>query len=214
MPTKSTAADAKKRAKPKLRDEVNKFKQELILEKAIDLFYENGYTRTTMAQIADELGVTKPFLYQRYQSKEDILEDVFSRAEAMSVIAAEAILSTSEPPDAKLRTLVTSVVDTALNNYRLTAVYYTEERNLSPSKTARPVSLRQQWENVLTKILEEGRRKKLFKFGDISCTVNVMLGGILWSAHWYPEFMDKSRDWIVNEVSDAVMAVVGYRSRQ
>ncbi|MFG2847135.1 TetR/AcrR family transcriptional regulator [Kitasatospora sp. NPDC048296] len=47
-----------------------------IHEVALELFAELGYERTTMRQIADRLGITRPALYYHYRSKEDILAAV------------------------------------------------------------------------------------------------------------------------------------------
>lgn len=192
-----------------MRDQVNKFKQELILSKAIDLFYEQGYTGTTMAQIASELGVTKPFLYQRYQSKEDLLEEMFTRTEALSLASAQATIASSDTPERKLHKIVSQVVELGIDNHRLVSVFYSEERNLPPRKVARSKKLREQWQASLEKLLEEGRRKKVFSFGDVKLTIHVMLGGILWSYHWFPEYGVKSRDLVIREVTNAVLAIVG-----
>lgn len=192
-----------------MRQQINKFKQELILSKAVDLFYEHGYTGTTMAQIASELGVTKPFLYQRYPSKEDILEDVFTRTEALSLATAQATIASTEPPEAKLRAIVQNVVELGIDNYRLVSVFYSEERNLQPRKVTRSKKLREQWQATMEKLLEEGRRKKVFRFGDAKLTVHAMLGAILWSYHWFPEYGAKSRDMVVKELTSAVLAIVG-----
>jgi AcrR family transcriptional regulator len=43
---------------------------------ALEAFAEHGYERTTMQQIADRLGITRPALYFHYRSKEDILASI------------------------------------------------------------------------------------------------------------------------------------------
>jgi AcrR family transcriptional regulator len=45
-----------------------------ILEAALDLFSEHGFERTTLQQIADQLGLTKAALYYHFRSKDDLLE--------------------------------------------------------------------------------------------------------------------------------------------
>lgn len=50
--------------------------RERIHEAALDLFADLGYERTTMQQIADRLGITRPALYYHYRSKQDILAAV------------------------------------------------------------------------------------------------------------------------------------------
>ena len=45
----------------KIRDEVTALKRERTLGAAVDLFYEKGYENTTLDEVAERLGVTKPF---------------------------------------------------------------------------------------------------------------------------------------------------------
>lgn len=54
------------------RDEVRK----KIVEAAYGLFLRKGYHATTMGEIADSLGVTKPALYQYFPGKEDLYSAV------------------------------------------------------------------------------------------------------------------------------------------
>ena len=46
--------------------------RERILEVAIDLFIEEGYEKTSLREIAERVGVTKPALYYHFENKEAI----------------------------------------------------------------------------------------------------------------------------------------------
>lgn len=48
-------------------------KREAILRVAIDLFGERGFAGTSLDDVADRLGVTKPTIYHYFKTKEDIL---------------------------------------------------------------------------------------------------------------------------------------------
>ena len=56
-----------------MREEILAYKRERILEEAVKLFYERGFTGTTLDDIAAELGVTKPFIYTHFRSKTELL---------------------------------------------------------------------------------------------------------------------------------------------
>src|SRR6202020_1691135 len=47
--------------------------RERILNVALDLFIEKGFDKTSLREIAEQLGVTKAALYYHFASKEDIL---------------------------------------------------------------------------------------------------------------------------------------------
>ena len=50
--------------------------REQILEVSLDLFSINGYEATSIAQIADAVGIRKASLYSHFAGKQDILESV------------------------------------------------------------------------------------------------------------------------------------------
>ncbi len=59
-----------------MRDEITAYKRERILGEAVKLFYERGFSGTTLDDIAGALGVTKPFIYTHFRSKVELLEAV------------------------------------------------------------------------------------------------------------------------------------------
>jgi AcrR family transcriptional regulator len=54
-------------------------REERILDAAVALMLRQGYDKTTMSDIAEEAGVGRGILYQRFQSKDDLFEALLSR---------------------------------------------------------------------------------------------------------------------------------------
>lgn len=64
-----------------------------LFDVALSLFAEHGYASTTMDDIAEAAGVTKPLVYQHFESKRALyleLMDVFSRELVDRIVAATA----------------------------------------------------------------------------------------------------------------------------
>ncbi len=64
-----------------------------LFEVALSLFAEHGYASTTMDDIAEAAGVTKPLVYQHFESKRALyleLMDVFSRELVTRIVKATA----------------------------------------------------------------------------------------------------------------------------
>jgi AcrR family transcriptional regulator len=62
---------------------ITEYKEEVrkkIVEAAFRLFLDKGYHGTTMDEIAESLGVTKPALYQYFPGKEDLFAAVAERS--------------------------------------------------------------------------------------------------------------------------------------
>jgi AcrR family transcriptional regulator len=64
-----------------------------LFEVALSLFAEHGYASTTMDDIAEAAGVTKPLVYQHFESKRALyleLMDVFSKELVTGIVKATA----------------------------------------------------------------------------------------------------------------------------
>ncbi len=63
----------------------------LILEAATALFRQYGYEKTTLDEIAETAGISKGSIYLEFESKEDILFAVVSKAKAEQLAEMQAI---------------------------------------------------------------------------------------------------------------------------
>ena len=74
---------------------------EQTLNVAHALFAERGYAAVTMDEVAGEVGVTKPLLYNYFGNKERLYVACMERAgDALSATIAEAVRATASPGDA------------------------------------------------------------------------------------------------------------------
>ena len=80
-----------------MREEILAYKRERILEEAVKLFYERGFSGTTLDDIAGKLGVTKPFIYTHFRSKVELLEAVCRPTIEMSLNAIAQAAQTMTP---------------------------------------------------------------------------------------------------------------------
>jgi AcrR family transcriptional regulator len=87
------AADAE--ARPPRQRMAPEERREAILEAALSVFSDLGYTQATLNDVADRVGVTKGCLYHYFESKERLLLDLIEDRIGAAIIANEA-LSSSE----------------------------------------------------------------------------------------------------------------------
>ena len=64
-------------AKKKVADVTESTVKQRLLRAALDLFTERGYAATSVREIVDAAGVTKPVLYYYFKNKEDIYLELF-----------------------------------------------------------------------------------------------------------------------------------------
>ncbi len=71
--------------------------KEAVLQSALDLFYEKGYSRTTFDEIAKRIGLTKGAAYWHFRNKADLLAELmnikFKQKQNLAKIQSEKILT-------------------------------------------------------------------------------------------------------------------------
>jgi TetR/AcrR family transcriptional regulator len=85
-------------------------KRRAILRRSAKLFAQNGYDRTSMAQVASASGVSKALLYHYYVGKESLLFDIL-HAHLLDLMDAVRSVDTKLRPRARLRALIGAVLD-------------------------------------------------------------------------------------------------------
>jgi TetR/AcrR family transcriptional regulator len=86
-------------------------KREAILREAAVLFATRGFDRTSMAEIAQALGVSKALFYHYYRSKDELLFDIIKSHLIELVEAAEGADDANLSPDARLHAVVVAIFE-------------------------------------------------------------------------------------------------------
>jgi AcrR family transcriptional regulator len=92
--------------------------RERILDVALDLFIEKGFDKTSLREIAEQLGVTKAALYYHFASKEDILMALHLRLHEFGLDALTQ-LGDQEPTPARWADLLDQIVDQMLAHRKI-----------------------------------------------------------------------------------------------
>lgn len=109
-------------------------RREQILDTAVRMFRERGYGGVSMADIADEVGVTASASYRHFTSKEELLATAVTRAGERMVLSMGTALSRAGCADDALDSLIRAFVCDAITNRDSMAVSVTERFHLSPSE--------------------------------------------------------------------------------
>lgn len=94
-----------------------------ILDKALDVFMEEGYEDATFQKIADRCGITRTTLYIYFKNKREIF--IWSIKQLTSGIEARlqaVIMDGARSSEDKLRTVLSSILDACKENNKLFTV--------------------------------------------------------------------------------------------
>lgn len=191
-----------------LRAEVSDFKRLRIREEACDLFFMRGYESTTLDAVAQQLEVTKPFIYSYYATKSDLLYDICRLGISMSLEALQHAAALDRSPSDRLKIIVESVLTIIFEYRKFIVVYEREEKNLNPERMREIRELRKLFDHRLADILSEGNSLGDFEIVDHVLTATTIGGMITWVAQWYSPDGKRTQLEVVNHILLMVGAVV------
>jgi AcrR family transcriptional regulator len=178
---------------------------------AARLFAERGYQGTSLADLAEALGVQKPSLYHHIASKEDLLWDV-AHDGAQAFHAALDALPPAPAPE-RIRLALRAHLGVVASQLDVATVFVREWRYLAGERRERFVAERRRYEERIRDLFREGvERSELRTDLDVSTAARLFLSVGNWAYTW----LSPGRD--TDELADRFLALLldgmrGYASR-
>lgn len=153
---------------------------------AARLFSERGYHGTSMQHLADALGLQRGSLYAHIGSKQELLFDVVEEGANRFLERGEKALGMQAMAQVRLRRLLVSHVETAIEHLDAATVFLNEWRYLSPDLAAIVQAKRDRYEGMVRQIIEDGIKEKEFR-GDVNVrfAARLVLSAGNWTYAWF-----------------------------
>jgi len=156
-----------------------------LLVAAARLFKRKGYERTTVRDLASEIGIQSGSLFHHYKSKEAILLAVMEETIVLNTALMQAALSQAADPREKLLALIRCELHSILGETgEAMSVLVYEWRSLKPDSQAHILALRDQYEQLWLDTLEQARQQGMVKT-DPFVLRRFLTGALSWTTNWY-----------------------------
>jgi AcrR family transcriptional regulator len=86
-------------------------RKEQILDAAIRVFAQKGFTRATNKDIAREAGITPGLIYYYFESKEAVFQAIIEQRSPLQVMGSISEEMLAKPPEQFLRYIITRILD-------------------------------------------------------------------------------------------------------
>jgi len=192
------------------KSKVNRKQQ--IIDKATELFQKQGYSATSMRDLAGYIGIEAASLYSHIKSKEEILQTICFQMANDFFNSLEEIELEKLSADEKLKKAVRSHVIVLTKDSAASAVFFSEWRHLSQNYLTDFLSMRNNYENKFIQILIDGYKEGIFKKMDAKFTVLALLSSINWMPSWYKPEGKLSPEEIAENVTDVFINGLKIRS--
>jgi TetR/AcrR family transcriptional regulator len=139
-----------------------KGKELLILDAAQRLFASTGYSKSTMDEVALELGMSKASLYYYFPTKESVFRAVILREQQEFLVRAGAILERTCPARRKMMDYVRLRLELAERLMNLNRINQSPWHDIHPVFSELVHAFAHEEEQCLLKIMREGVASKEF----------------------------------------------------
>ena len=175
-----------------------------IFGKAMALFEKNGFRRTSMNEVAEACGVTKPTLYYYFRNKshlleilyEDITKEFFSQVGELS----EAKGSAAQ----RLHQLITLQVTYNIAHRSFLSIFWRERHELDMAARKSLAGMERGFEKMVEAIINDGKADGTLNECDTQ-TVTYSILGLLSTVHRWSVYVDRKPDEIANEMANLVL---------
>ena len=151
---------------------------------AARLFAEKGYQGTSLADLADELGMQKPSLYHHIDSKEDLLWEVASEGAAAFHAALDAVPERA-PAVEKIRLALRAHLAVVAGQLDVATVFTREWRHLEGERRERFIAERRRYEERIRDLFREGvEGSELRTDLDVATAALLFLSAANWAYTW------------------------------
>jgi TetR/AcrR family transcriptional regulator len=196
---------AKPRSSPAWSDRVQSsasqraIKEAVLYETAARWFNRHGFHGTSLADIADELGITKAALYYYVRDKSDLLYKLHLRAAEAAKRAHDRAVNEGGNGLQRVQRIVSNYL-AALTSSPTETFILLEDGALAPVKSAEIIKRRKWLDNDLRRQIEAGIADGSIAPCDSKLAVLVIVGALAWTSKWY----DRDGVWSSDQVATAM----------
>lgn len=181
-----------------------------IIDVSTELFREKGYHATSLDDIADRIGFTKPAIYYYFRSKEDILFAIVDQIVDSGLARMEAVAASDASPTEKMHDLLVENTRVILENLDANSVFYNERGLLSPEREEAIRERERVYTRVARQIYTDGVAVGEFTDVDPAVATATLLGASIWAHRWFDPDGSLSTDEVAEQIATLLMA--GYRA--
>jgi AcrR family transcriptional regulator len=178
-----------------------------VLDAAVDLFAQQGYDGTSVAQVIGQAGVAKGGFYHHFASKEALLYEVYGDLIGRQLRAMDDIVSRGLPPADTLRALIVDLVTSTAASSRQALVFWREMHKLGDERTTQYRRQRRRYHETVKRLVRDGQVAGAFAAVASPDTVTFTIFGVVNELPvWYRPSGRTRPAQLAGEIADFILA--------
>ena len=171
---------------PREREAEKVIKREAVLVAAVRMFNANGFNATSLDDVAESLGVTKPVIYYYLGNKDQILLECVRRGLEQLQQAARTACDRAGTGLERLETCLIRYAEVIVSDFGA-CVVRTDETAMSEDSAATFRQLKRQIDACLRALIADGVADGSIAATDVRLTAFAIAGALNWAANWFNE---------------------------
>ena len=180
-----------------------------VREAALSLFAERGYHGTTMNDIAGELGMRAPSLYNHVPSKQEILRDIMVQTQAELLDEFERAVAGADGPAERLEHAIEAFVLHHLRHRREALVGNREVSSLEEPARTQVLDGRRRHVRAIRSLIDQGRDAGVFTVEDPAVAAFTMLEMSVATARWFRDDGPLTADQVAAQYGEFALRIAG-----
>jgi AcrR family transcriptional regulator len=176
-----------------------------IVAQAVALFDAKGYAGTSVNDIADAVGLSKPALYHYIQHKEDVLFWIHEDFTGMLHARLLERLELPRPMRDQLRDIVRDILALMLTHRDYLRVFFEHYRELDAERQAEIAARRHEYRMLVQGVVERGAESGEFRALDPGVTTNAIFGMCNWAYQWYSPDGPLTNEEVADSIFDLLL---------
>lgn len=176
-----------------------------IIDTATSLFHEKGYHETSLDDIADRVGFTKPAIYYYFNSKDDILFAIVDSIVESALKRIRDIARQEGSAAERLHELLAENTSVILENIEANTVFYNSRGFLTEERERDVREREREYTGVVRDLYVEGVRAGELLDIDATVATSTLLGASIWSYRWFAPQGRLSREQVARDVATLLM---------
>jgi AcrR family transcriptional regulator len=157
-----------------------------VIEAAIDVFWQKGYSAASIQEVADQVGVLKGSLYYYIESKEHLLFRIVDEVHRQSTEILEEVQTLDVPAIERLRVYIERHVEWYLRNVKEVSVFFREWRHLTGEHLETVIQRRRGYDRAIRDLITAAKKEGDLGDGvDTKYAALYMLAAVNAVPDWY-----------------------------
>lgn len=186
------------------RQRMRSLKREAVLHAAVESFNRNGYTSTSLDDVAIALNVTKPTIYHYFSSKDEVLFECVK----LGLESIQKALKSAEESDAngreRLCALMFGYAKVMTEDFGM-CVARTAEHELSETSRNRFRALKREVDDAVRAVVEHGMQDGSIPQGNSRMVTFTLTGALNWIGHWFDPSGEMTPDSVARGAVDVLI---------